>query len=72
MRMLPKSFFNRPTLEVARELVGCRLAVRRNGVIQRCMITETEAYDGFNDLASHASRGKTRRNEVMFRIAAAR
>ena len=33
------------------------------------MITETEAYDGFNDLASHASRGKTRRNEVMFREA---
>jgi DNA-3-methyladenine glycosylase len=33
------------------------------------MITETEAYDGWNDKASHASRGKTKRNEIMFRSA---
>jgi len=69
VKKLPVSFFIRPTLEVARELVGCYLVVRRNGKIQRCMITETEAYDGFEDLASHASRGKTKRNEIMFRKA---
>lgn len=34
------------------------------------MITETEAYDGFKDKASHASRGKTERNSIMFKPAA--
>ena len=70
MRTLPASFFGRPTLEVARELIGCGLAIKRRGKIQRCVITETEAYDGIDDLASHAARGKkTKRNEVMFRRA---
>ena len=69
MKPLPASFFNRPTLRVARELVGCQLAVRCKGRIRRHLITETEAYDGFEDLASHAARGQTPRNEIMFRQA---
>lgn len=69
MRTLPLSFFDRPTLKVARELVGCYLVIKRKGNIQRYMVTETEAYDGTEDLASHAARGKTKRNEIMFRHA---
>ncbi len=65
-RVLAQCFFNRPTLRVARELVG-KYLVRRTGkrVIAR-MITEVEAYHGFHDRASHASRGMTPRNRVMF------
>lgn len=66
---LPKAFFNRPALKVARDLIGCHLVVRRNGKIRRYRVTETEAYDGFDDLASHAARGITPRNQVMFREA---
>ncbi len=64
--ILAPSFFNRPTLRVARELLGCTLCRRFHGRITRGVITETEAYCGPNDLASHASRGKTARNAVMF------
>ncbi len=69
MKILPLSFFDRPTLTVARELLGCHLAIRQDATVRRFVITETEAYDGFSDLASHASRGKTKRNEIMFREA---
>lgn len=66
MRCLPSSFFDRPTVRIARELIGCTLARRRNGRTERFIITETEAYDGRKDLASHASRGRTARNSIMF------
>lgn len=69
MKIVPRSFFDRPTLTVARELLGCHLALRQSDGVRRFTITETEAYDGFSDLASHASRGKTKRNEIMFREA---
>ena len=64
--MLTEKFFARPTLRVARELLG-KYLVRRIGAktIAR-QITEVEAYIGFRDLASHASRGRTKRNEIMF------
>ena len=64
--VLPPHWFNRPTLRIARELLG-KYLVRRIGrkVIAR-QITEVEAYVGFKDRASHASRGKTGRNYVMF------
>lgn len=67
MKPLPLPFFNRPTTEVARDLIGCYLVRRRGRKLDRLMITETEAYDGFRDKASHAHRGKTARNEMMFR-----
>ena len=65
-RILPRSFFNRPTLTVARELLGKYLVRSYRGKTIAVMITEVEAYDGPNDLASHASRGRTPRTKVMF------
>jgi len=64
--LLPKSFYNRSTLRVAQDLLGCFLCRRLEGEAIRCKITETEAYIGFKDKASHASRGKTARNAPMF------
>ena len=64
--MVSKSFFVRPTRTVARDLLGCFLLRRWRGKIYAGMITETEAYCGPHDLASHASRGRTSRTEVMF------
>ncbi|MFF7952088.1 DNA-3-methyladenine glycosylase [Streptomyces griseorubiginosus] len=63
---LPRDFFDRPVLEVAPDLLG-RLLVRTTPdgpIVLR--ITEVEAYDGQNDPGSHASRGRTARNDVMF------
>lgn len=59
---LPPSFFNRPTLTVAQELLGKSLFFE--GI--EGVITETEAYSGRDDPACHAARGKTPRNAVMF------
>lgn len=66
-RVLHKSFFERSTVSVARELIG-KILCRRldSGKIIRGRITETEAYDGFEDKASHAHKGATTRNVVMF------
>lgn len=64
--VLPQSFYDRPTLVVARELLGKRL-VRRDGRVRFAgIITETEAYCGPHDLACHASKGRTKRTDVMF------
>ncbi|HLG73462.1 MAG TPA: DNA-3-methyladenine glycosylase [Chloroflexota bacterium] len=60
---LPRSFYERPTLVVARELLGC-LLVHRD---KRVRIVETEAYIGPDDLAAHSAGGRrTARNEVMW------
>jgi DNA-3-methyladenine glycosylase len=65
-RRLTRKFFERPTLIVARELLG-KIIVRRIGNQKvSMMITETEAYIGEKDLASHARFGKTKRNAVMY------
>lgn len=66
-KILPASFFARPTIEVARELLGKWLVsdLPEDGR-REIMITEVEAYDGPRDLASHASRGLTSRTKVMF------
>ena len=66
MLILPKQFYNRSALLVAQDLLGCFLIRRINKTITKFKIVETEAYEGPNDLASHASRGRTARNEVMF------
>ncbi|MFH9432314.1 DNA-3-methyladenine glycosylase [Streptomyces sp. NPDC017615] len=63
---LPREFFDRPVLEVAPDLLG-RLLIRStpHGPIA-LRLTEVEAYDGPNDPGSHAYRGRTARNDVMF------
>src|SRR6202035_4942168 len=66
MRVLPSSFFDRPAVVVARDLIGCFLVRKIDNKIERHMITETEAYAGAHDLASHSSKGRTKRNNVMF------
>ena len=64
---LPRSFYARPTLTVARELLGCVLARRLpGGVILRGRIIETEAYVGEEDKACHARAGRTPRTDVMY------
>lgn len=68
-KTLTATFFNRKTPIVAQELIG-KFLVRKNGSEEEAyMITETEAYDGPKDRACHAHRGKTARNEIMFRDA---
>jgi DNA-3-methyladenine glycosylase len=69
MKALPSSFFNRPAPTVAHDLIGCHLIRQYRDKIECFVITETEAYDGFRDKASHASRGLTKRNAIMFRKA---
>lgn len=67
MKRLLNSFFQRDVLVVAPELLG-KVIVRKfeNGTIHRYVITEVEAYRGEDDLACHASKGKTARTEVMY------
>lgn len=65
-RVVNSSFFEGPTLKTAENLLG-KYLVRRIGSREIALpITEVEAYDGFDDKASHASRGKTGRNAPMF------
>ena len=63
---LPYSFYHRPCLDVARELVGKVLVHRVDGAEYRLRITETEAYCGESDTACHESKGRTKRTEVMY------
>ncbi|MGC4121396.1 MAG: DNA-3-methyladenine glycosylase [Myxococcales bacterium] len=63
---LPRSFYDRPTVEVARDLLGCRIARLDGSVLRLGRIVETEAYLGVLDRACHSSKGRTARTEVMF------
>jgi DNA-3-methyladenine glycosylase len=63
---LPRSFFDRPVLDVAPGLLGCVVARDSPEGVVAVRLTEVEAYDGENDPASHAYRGRTPRNGVMF------
>jgi DNA-3-methyladenine glycosylase len=66
MSILPRSFYNRPTLTVARELIGARLVRILDGVKLVGLITETEGYIGETDLGCHAKAGRTPRTQVMY------
>ncbi len=67
MSPLQQSFFARKTITVAQELVGCVLqVVGDDGGKVSGRIVEVEAYGGEDDPASHAARGRTPRNEIMF------
>jgi DNA-3-methyladenine glycosylase len=66
IKKLNRNFYNQPTLKVAKELLGKYLVVKMNGEILSGKIVETEAYIGYKDPASHAYRGMTPRNSVMF------
>ncbi len=63
---LPRKFYNRPTLTVARELLGARLVRILDGVKLVGLITETEGYISEEDLACHAKAGRTKRTAPMY------
>jgi DNA-3-methyladenine glycosylase len=65
-RILPRIYFNRPTLTVARSLVGKYLIRCIDGREIAGKIIEVEAYVGSEDKACHASKGRTQRTDVMF------
>ena len=64
-KVLGATFFDRPTPVVARELLGKWLCRKTGEESPRMRICETEAYDGLDDKACHAHRGKTSRNDVL-------
>jgi DNA-3-methyladenine glycosylase len=66
VKVLDSTFFDRSAEAVAHDLIGCRLCWRKRKHIDARIITETEAYTGSDDLASHASRGRTKSNAPMF------
>jgi DNA-3-methyladenine glycosylase len=64
---LPRSFFARPTLTVARQLLGQRLVrLEPDGMRLSGLIIEAEAYIGSQDLGCHAKAGRTARNAAMW------
>ena len=65
MERLDYDFFHRPCPDVARDLVG-KVLVHRGNTLR---ISETECYCGESDTACHASKGRTKRTDVMYRSA---
>jgi DNA-3-methyladenine glycosylase len=63
---LRRTFYERNTVRVAKDLLG-KVLVRKLGAASlEGFIVETEAYRGYDDAASHAYKGPTQRNQVMF------
>lgn len=59
-------FFARDAVAVSRDLLGAIIEREIDGVVRRARLCEVEAYLGPRDRASHASKGRTKRTEVMF------
>lgn len=66
MQKLPREFYNRETIIVAKDLLGKYLIHKVHGKERIGKIVEVEAYLGPHDLAAHSARGRTKRTEVMF------
>jgi DNA-3-methyladenine glycosylase len=64
--LIPRDFFARHSVQVAPELLGCVIEHETAAGLVAVELTEVEAYAGQSDPASHAYRGKTARNAVMF------
>lgn len=65
-RLLNRAFFDRPTLDVAPDLLGKIVVHKLDGHVLAGKIVETEAYLGNGDRAAHSARGRTRSTEVIF------
>jgi DNA-3-methyladenine glycosylase len=66
MKKMPRDFYDRDTVLVAKDLLGKYLVHISQGVEKIGKIVEVEAYLGPHDLAAHSSRGRTPRTEIMF------
>lgn len=66
MNKITRDFYHRNTITVARELLGKELVHHINNVEKIGKIVEVEAYLGQDDLASHSSKGVTKRTQIMF------
>jgi DNA-3-methyladenine glycosylase len=66
MQKLPRTFYDRDTIAVARELLGKHLIHTSGGVERIGRIVEAEAYLGPHDRAAHSARGLTERTKIMF------
>lgn len=65
-KRLSRSFFDRSTLSVARDLLGARLIRIKDGIRIGGLIIEVEAYRGEEDLGCHAKAGRTLRTQIMY------
>lgn len=63
---LPRAFYDRSALVVARDLLGKTLVLVEGGARRAGRIVETEAYVGEHDLACHAAKGRTLRTDVLY------
>lgn len=66
MKIIPREFYDRNTIDVAKDLLGKMLVRVVDRKTLSGVIVETEAYRSTDDPASHSYRGKTERNSVMF------
>lgn len=63
---LSRSFYRNDVLHVAPQLPGKHIVINNGHLTEKYIITEVEAYRGEEDLACHASKGRTKRNEIMY------